>query len=71
MPRSTRSMPEKPHLCSISVAFDDQGEIVPNRGTTSTWLLSNALRETTDACKILCNLCCVWSSEIGRFVSTK
>ena len=34
MPRSMRSTPSKPQLCTMSVALDDQGEIVPMRGVT-------------------------------------
>ncbi len=32
-PRSMRSTAASPQWCAISVAFDDQGEIVPGRGT--------------------------------------
>ena len=35
MPRSMRVTAVRPQLCAMSVAFDDQGEIVPGRGTTS------------------------------------
>ena len=36
MPRSMRATAVRPQLCAMSVAFDDQGEIVPGRGTTSS-----------------------------------
>ncbi len=36
VPRSTRTTADSPQLCTMSVAFDDHGEIVPGRGTTSS-----------------------------------
>ena len=35
MPRSMRATADRPQLRAMSVAFDDHGEIVPGRGTTS------------------------------------
>jgi len=35
IPRSMREIAVRLQLCAMSVAFDDQGEIVPGRGTTS------------------------------------
>ena len=35
-PRSMRATAPSPQLRAMSVAFDDHGEIVPRRGTTSS-----------------------------------
>ena len=35
MPRSMRSISVNPQRCAMSVALLDQGEIVPERGTTN------------------------------------
>src|SRR5512139_1639235 len=36
VPRSSRRTAESPHCRAMSVAFDDQGEMVPSRGVTRT-----------------------------------
>ena len=36
LPRSMRATASRPQTCAMSVAFDDQGEIVPGRGTVSS-----------------------------------
>jgi hypothetical protein len=42
MPRSTRTILSKPHWWAMSVAFEDQGEIVPSRGVTISRLPAGA-----------------------------
>ena len=67
MPRSMRSTPSRPQLWAMSVALDDQGEIVPMRGVIKNRLCPAAGVSTRTAESKACNFSvCAASNAAGE-----